>query len=168
MGFRVTDETKDTIGEQLFQLVQKVLSTRGTPLQEGHWSELGALHRGDYAPFLDEIVVAVEGQGQGQATAEPVQEPQAAPAPTETVVVPTEPPAAPVPITAADSSVLANTDLGSGVEVSKMPPPREAPEPTNPLQCQECLAEGITKICKSRRGLTMHRQGSHAYEPVPA
>ena len=166
MGFRVTDETKDTIGEQLFLLAKRVRSTTGDPIQEEHWSQLGALHQGDYAPFLDEIVVAVEGQG--QATAEPAQEPQAAPVPTETVVVPTEPPAAPVPITAADSSVLANTDLGSGVEVSKMPPPREAPEPTNPLQCQECLAEGITKICKSRRGLTMHRQGSHAYEPVPA
>ena len=166
MGITVQDETRDKIGEQLLQLAKRLKPD----IQEQHWDELGSLHKGDYMPYIDGIVAAVENQP--GAAAAPVESAVEAPAvaesfgsTTETAPEPPEPaPAAePVAITPAESGVLANTDLGEGVNISK-PPPLRPPEPTTDevVTCSDC-----GKVCKSAFGLQAHRR-SHKTEPVPA
>ncbi len=180
MGIKLTDDTKDKIGEQLFKVVSTAVAARGVPITETNWADLGSLHKGDYEPYIMEIATIVENQpGVAAAPPAPAEEPVVAEAfgttekPPETAP---EPPATavatqtePYPIPSAESTVLANTDLGEGVTLSKAPPPRE-PEPEivaddNPLVCNLC---NDGRVFKNRGGLIGHKRFKHQRAPVAA
>ncbi len=181
MAIKLTDDTKDKIGEQLFKVVSTAVAARGVPITETNWADLGSLHKGDYEPYITEIVTIVENQPQ-QAVAPPpapTEEPVAAETfgttekPPETAPEPPATAAAtqtePYAIPSAESTVLANTDLGEGVTLSKAPPPRE-PEPEaivddNPLICNLCT-DG--RVFKNRGGLIGHKRFKHQRAPVLA
>ena len=159
MGFKATDETKDLIGEELFQLVKNARAATGQPILEEHWKELGALHQGDYMPYLDQIVSLVENQMTSAQPVEPVVTTVTVGSPAvENVEVKIES----YPALAAESNVLANTDLGEGMVVSQPPPLREPESTLVPNQCPDCL-----KVCKNKGGLAAHRRLKHALEAVP-